>query len=193
MPIFKTKAYVSNVRKEERMLVAITIGGQRISRHVVDTKFFGQVWYNDTFITNILSLANVVKYARVTMDSSNKNSIFVHREDGMVMEFKQYKFGIYYVDVTEQGKQSNTSSDINYNYYPSFSLIQTIEDNKSKYTKRKVRNAERARALMRKLGSPSQHDFEHYLKEKFIRNCSLTVLDVKRTVKTFGPEVYSLT
>ena len=91
--IFKTKTHVSNVRKGERTLVAITNGGQQISRHVVDTKVFGQVWFNHKSIANIFSLVNVVKYARVTMDSSDKNSIFVHREDGMVMEFKQYKSG----------------------------------------------------------------------------------------------------
>ena len=93
MSIFKTKAYVSNVRKGERTLVAITNGGQQISRHVVDTKVFEQVWFNHKSIANIFSLVNVVKYARVTMDSSDKNSIFVHREDGMVVEFKQYKSG----------------------------------------------------------------------------------------------------
>ena len=71
-------------------------------------------------------------------------------------------------------------------------MIQIVEDNKSKYTKREVRNAERARSLMRKLGPPSQQDFEHYLKENFIRNCPLTVFDAKRAVKIFWSEVYSL-
>ena len=104
-------------------MVAITNGGQQSSRNVADTQFFGQVWYNDKSIANILSLADVTKHARVTMDSGVKNSMLVHRSDGMIMEFKQYRSGLYYFDVAEQGKQSNISSDINYDYLPSFSLI----------------------------------------------------------------------
>lgn len=46
-------------------------------------------------MANILSIANVVKYARVTLDSSVRKSIFVQQEDSFVMEFKQYKLGLY--------------------------------------------------------------------------------------------------
>ena len=143
-------------------------------------------------MANIFSLADVCKHARVTMDSSVKNSMFVHREDGCIMEFKQFKSGLYYFDVSKHTHTSNFSSDSNYNYLPSFSLVQTVEDNKEKYTKREVKNAERARGLRRRIGPPSQQDFEHYLSENFIRNCPLTVADAKRAVDIFGPEVYSL-
>ena len=50
----------------------------------------------------------------------------------------------------------------------------------------------RAKSLIRKIGPPSQHDFKHYLKENFIRNFPLTVVDVKRAVEIYGSEVYSL-
>ena len=46
--------------------------------------------------------------------------------------------------------------------------------------------------MIRKIGPPSQQNFEHYLKENFIINCPLTIADAKRAVETYGPEVYSL-
>ena len=125
--VFKEENYVSNNRKSERAIIALTNGGQQKSRNVADTKYFGQVWFHQKSLANILSLADVVKYAKVTMDSSVKKSMFVHREDGCVMEFKQYKTGLYYFDVAERGKRPSTSSDINYHYLPSFSLIQTVQ------------------------------------------------------------------
>ena len=45
------------------------------------------------------------------------------------MEFKEYKSDLHFFDVVEQGR-TNPSSDINYNYLPSNSLLQTVEANK---------------------------------------------------------------
>ena len=73
-------------------------------------------------MANILALADVVKYARVTMDSNVRKSMFVHRNDGVTMEFKQYKSGLYYFDVADQGEKYNTISEYNYDYLPFFSL-----------------------------------------------------------------------
>ena len=93
---------------------------------------------------------------------------------------------MYFVDVAEQGKSNtNTSSDINYNCLTSYFLLQTVEANKSRYTKRDMKNNESARTLMNKLGHPYQEDFEHYLRSNLIRNS-------KRTVDIFEPEVHSL-
>ena len=50
-----------------------------------------------------------------------------------------------------------------------------------------MRDAERARSLRIKLGPPSERDFEHYLREHFVRNFPLTVADAKRAVDIFGP------
>ena len=190
--VFKTPEDVTNIRRGKRTLTALTNGGKQESRDIADTKYFGQVWFNEESMANIFSLADVCKYARVTMDSDVKKSMFVHREDGYVMEFKQYKSGLYYFDVAEQVGNSNHSSNMNYDYLPSFSLVQTVEENKSKYTRRELSNAEKARSLRRKIGHPSQQDFEYYLKENFIRNCPLTVADAKRAEDIYGPEVYSL-
>ena len=89
-------------------------------------------------------------------------------------------------------KISNLSKKTSYDYSESLSLVQTVKDNMEKYTKREVRDAERARALCRNIGSPSQAEFEHILKENFVRNCPLTVEDAKRALDIWGPEIYYL-
>jgi hypothetical protein len=140
--VMKSRDYVKNIRKGTRALVALTNGGQQKSKDVAGTQHFGQVWFNEKSMANILTLADVVKYARVTMDSAARKSMFVHRHDGVIMEFKKYKSGLYYFDLAEECEESNTISKYNYDYLPSFSLLHTVDGNKSKYTKREVRDAE---------------------------------------------------
>ena len=43
-------------------------------------------------------------------------------KDGLVMEFKEYKSGLYFFDVTEQGN-TNLNTETNYNYLPVYSLL----------------------------------------------------------------------
>ena len=81
------------------------------------------MWYNDNSLANILLLADVFKVARVTMDSEVKSSMYVHRKDGLVMEFKQYRTGLYYFDVAEHMKKSNLSKETSYDYSELFSLV----------------------------------------------------------------------
>ena len=67
--LFKSEQYVTNIRKGSRILKALTNSGQQLSTYIADTKYFGQVWFNEESLANIFSLADVCKYARVTMDS----------------------------------------------------------------------------------------------------------------------------
>lgn len=141
---------ITNIQQGKCTLLALTNGGHPKSKDEADTKHFGQVWFNKKSFANMLSLADAIKYARVTIYSSVTKSMFVHLEDRFVMEFKQYKYGLYYFDVAEQGKQSNISSDINYNYLSSFSLIQTVEENKNINKKKKVKNAKKSALINEK-------------------------------------------
>ena len=87
-------------------------------------------------MANIIALSDVCKYARVTIDSSVNKSIFMHHKDGHVVEFRQFKSGLYYCNVAEQNNklirtnkgavQYNFNSSISYNYFPYLSLVQTV-------------------------------------------------------------------
>jgi len=84
------------------------------------------------------------------MYSIVKATTYDHCQHGLVMEFKQYKSGMYYFDVTKHIKY-NTSSDVIYDYLPSYSFIQAVEENKSHYRTHNVKNAERDRAFKSRL------------------------------------------
>ena len=60
---------------------------------------YGEVWYCPDGIANILSLANVAKSRKVTVDSSNGNHFIVAKEDGQSRKFSQSEHGLYYYDM----------------------------------------------------------------------------------------------
>ena len=131
------------------------------------------------------------------MDSKVKTFIYVHRQGGLVMDFKQYKSGLYYFDVDEYlnsiTHNSNTSSEIIHNYLLSYSFIQTVEENTSQYTIYDVKNTEEVRIIYRKIGPPLQADYEYYLQNNFIRKFLIAVDDANRAIFILGPYLYSLT
>jgi len=55
----------------------------------------GDFRYNCESIANILSLAEVRKVCRVTMDSADKLAMLVHRLDGNVMKYFEHLSGLY--------------------------------------------------------------------------------------------------
>jgi hypothetical protein len=73
-----------------------------------------------------------------------------------------------------------------------FTLIQTVTNNKTLFTQREITAADRARALYRMLGRPSQQKFEDILSKNIIVNCPVTVDDAKRANIIYGPDIATL-
>jgi hypothetical protein len=48
------------------------------------------IWFNEHSIANILSLSDVCRVRRVTMDSSDTRAIHVHRKDGTIMTISEH-------------------------------------------------------------------------------------------------------
>ncbi|KAI2513612.1 hypothetical protein MHU86_752 [Fragilaria crotonensis] len=65
--VFKNANMLTNIRRGEHVLRALTNGGHQDSSMVGDFPNLGEVWYNKASIANILSLAEVRKVCRVTM------------------------------------------------------------------------------------------------------------------------------
>ena len=87
--IFRCNKYVSNIRQSNKRVRLITNGGKQISTLVGDLPNFGTVWYslNSLLVANILSVADVRKRCRITMDSKKEAAILVHHSEGSVMKF----------------------------------------------------------------------------------------------------------
>jgi hypothetical protein len=127
-------------------------------------------------------MAAVRKICRITMDTSVEAAMSVHRVDGSIMKFREFKSGLYYYDVNGSKPDPNFSSTTAH-----YLFLSTVAANKTSFTNREIEGADKARALYRKIGPPSEKDFNDILD-----NCPLTSDDAKRAIKIYGPAVHVL-
>jgi hypothetical protein len=72
---------------------------------------------------------------------------------------------------------------------PECVLVETVERNLLKFTKKQVKMAEEAKRLYSVLGRPSFKDFISMIKEGRIMNCPITVDDIHRAVDIWGKDL----
>jgi hypothetical protein len=130
--------------------------GHQDTHLVGDLPGFGQVWYNEKSLANILSLAEVRKICRVTMDTSEAAELVVYKHNGDKLRFIESGNGLYYYD-TAQSKARNTSSD--------YSFVSSVVENKTKYTNRQVNDADLAKRVYALVGRPSHATFIKMIRE----------------------------
>ena len=137
------------------------------------------VWYNADSIANILLMSEVAQDRPLTMDTSVENAIWMHCDDGHILEFVECNGGLYAHDRT----------------HPSHKLIthivntQTVESSKSEYTLCQVARADRACNLIRHLAYPSQSEIKKLISTNFFRNNDLLVDDFRQATTIYRPMV----
>jgi hypothetical protein len=146
-----------------------TNGGIQVSCQVGTVRNFGDMWFNTESLANILSMAEVHKICRIIMDTSVEASMDVHRCNGSIMKFCEYKSGLYYYDTGQPAAHNNHSSS-----HCNYLFLNTIAENKTTYTRCKIEGADKARALYEKIGRPSEQVFIKILQNDLIRNCPIT-------------------
>ncbi|KAI2490511.1 Reverse transcriptase (RNA-dependent DNA polymerase) [Fragilaria crotonensis] len=172
---------LTNIRPSDRTLRAVTNGGFQDSTLVGDFPNLGPVWFNPASIANILSLADVRKVCRVTMDTIAEPAMHVHRLDGSTMKFVEHECGLYVYF------PSNSSNNVG-----AYTLVSTVAEQKKLFSRRDIANADMARTLYRAIGRPSEAEFQRILDSGCIRNCPVTSLDAKRALTIYGPDIATL-
>jgi hypothetical protein len=116
------------------------------------------------------------------MDTAVEPAFNVHKKDGSIMKFIEYRLGLYFYDtcVPESFIRNDVTPHI---------FLNTVIENKSHFTKRQVGQANAAQALYRKLGHPSEKGFVDLLDNKLLINCPITSEDVKQALMIYGPDV----
>ena len=71
-------------------------------------------------------------------------------------------------------------------------LLSTVEENKKLYSKRQVAGAEKAKNLYKVITYPSIRDYKHVVQSNQIKNCPVTIEDIKIWLKIFGDNVHAL-
>jgi hypothetical protein len=110
----------------------------------------------------------------------------VHRKDGSIMKFREYTSGLYYYDLADTSTAAPNPTN---NKHDDYLFLLTVAGNKASFTRREIEGADKARALYRKIGPPSEKDFNDILDNQLIRNCPVTSDDAKRAVQIYGPAI----
>ena len=175
---------LTDIQPSAHTLRALTNGGHQDSVMVGTFPNLGTVWYNPASIANILSLAEVRKVCRVTLDTSTEPALCVHRLDGSIMKFVEHRSGLYVYD-TAVRNASNVP-------ILSYTMVSTVAEHKKLFSPREIATADSARELYRKLGRPGYAEYYSILTKNLIRNCPITPDDARRASHIYGPDVASL-
>ena len=111
-------------------------------------------------MATILSLKTVseIDGARVTMDTAVDKCIKLTVKNGDCYVFKMYENGLYYFDTT------NTEQFIkNKSLLPNYSLLQTVKENKTYFSKQKIKGADTSRAIQEYLFYPGTTTLANYV------------------------------
>ena len=71
-------------------------------------------------------------------------------------------------------------------------MVQTVIEKYNGYSQRQLINAKKARDLYTNFGYPSIREFIAMIKKNMINNCLVTIEDVMRAEKIYGPSVQAL-
>jgi hypothetical protein len=71
-------------------------------------------------------------------------------------------------------------------------LVETVAGNKSNYTKRQLKGAEKARELYAAVGYPSSRDFRYAVQMKQIADCPITTEDIDVAQAVWGKSIAAL-
>lgn len=116
----------------------------------------------------------------VKYDSKTNGSFIVIKLDGTVFVFDKLDEGLHYLDTTRGVVQEGAA------------MVNTVAENKSKYTSEDYLKAVRARELQIKIGRPSIKDYMAIIKENCIPNCPVKVSGIQAAEHIFGSDVGSL-
>ena len=180
--LIKDKRLLKNIQKATKLCKIKTNGGLLSTDMVGTLDGFGQVWYHPAAVTNILSLSSIKNKFRVTFDSEDGDCFVVHKP-GKYRCFHTTTDGLYAMRVEELLKTKKKSNGL---------FLQTVEDNKTGFSKRAIQRASKAKELYGIVQYPSIRDFKEMLRHNMIKNCPVKVEDVDTMLSIYGPNIHAL-
>ncbi|KAI2506113.1 Reverse transcriptase (RNA-dependent DNA polymerase) [Fragilaria crotonensis] len=173
--VFCNKELVQNIRRSnDGDMHLSTNGGVLVTTHKADLPQWGEVWFNESAITNIISYAEMADRYRITYDSGKEDAFIVHLSDDKAVRFTRLGNNLY-VFKPPIKKQVQ--------------LLNTVEENKTFFTQRQFERAKRARDLYHALGTPSITDFKAMLRMNTIIGNPVTTEDIVMAEQIFGTDI----
>ena len=125
------------------------------------------------------------KHFRVTTDTDVEAAINAHMKNGYFLKFKEGKSGLYMFCPIIKDKHINDKVS-------GYSFLTLVSANISNFTRRKIKIADRAQALYRRMRWPGYRRYLNAIKKSIIINCPVTINDIKRSIHIYGPDVVGL-
>ena len=179
--VFKNEKLLEGVSEVNQTMRALTNGGHQDSRMKGILPGFFPVWLNPNSRLNILAWSDVRRKFRITADTGVENAIIVYLNDNETMTFREVESGLYLCKMKEVKHSKKEIIE--------YSFLNSVEENKSKYSKRQVADADRAKLLYQHLGMPGYRRFFQALNNNHLRNCPVKPEDAKRAIDIYGPDL----
>ena len=141
---------MKNIRKSNRSLAIFSTGGRTTTDLQGYLPGYGTVWFHPGGISNILDLSKVAEKYWVSYNSTVKNKFLVYLPKGKIRSFTQCEWGLFY-SVMAVGETV---------------LVNTVDYNISKYSKRDCIRALLARKLQYKIALPRHRHLVKIVKDK---------------------------
>ena len=179
--IFSNPEMLTDIKKSKNPMTVGTNGGELLVNQEGTVPGYGQVYYNKNAIANVMSFADLedryhVEYTkgkfRITTD---QGPIEFRREGKLYVFAPQYPFKL---------KKANMSMSQN--------LINSVEENERLFTTRQVERAKTARRLAHALGFPNTEDLRKAIKYNLIKDCPVTIEDIKVAETIYGKDIATL-
>ena len=175
--IFNNRHLLKNIRKCDKLdeIKITSNGGGKLTVNLVgDLNGVGMVHFHKNSVANILSLAKISDKYRVTFDNSVENAFVIHGPSRK-MKFLKSREGLYFHDATVVKQE--------------IQFLQTVDQQKSLFTHRQVKDAILARKIFSLIGRPGHDDFVEFVRGNNLRNCQIDVSDCNRALQIYGPYV----
>ena len=111
------------------------------------------------------------------MDTAKDKAIYMKMADGKLMHFKQEKMGLFVHDVRKGLVDFSVTNKLSYKLY---SLLQTVSEMKSHFLSDKIKLAEKAKKLCRRIGGPLLRNFSKWLNKGALTHTDVTLIDARR-------------
>ena len=172
--LFGNSNLITNIHKAKTVMQMQTNGGMITNNQKATLPNYGEVWYNPSAITNILSFAKMKdKGHRITYDSNKEDAFVVHTKQGDI-RFNRTDNNLYVMDPKQQKM---------------YQMMETVEDNMKHYSQRQIERAKAARALYHSLGTPTIKDYKAIIRMNAIRNCPITMEDIDIAEAIYGQDI----
>ena len=177
--LISNKSWLHNIHNDGTSIsVRCNAGTIRLTHKGYFGSYPEPVWFHPDGIANIMSLDNVAKYFRITMDTEADNAMLLHRDDGSTMKFIPNGKGLYHYNLnTEDGGL--------------WSFITTVTGKADKYTHRAIQRARAARRFQNIIMRPGARQLMD-VAVTHLKGCPLTKADVQAAEDIYGPNLGAL-